>query len=194
MLTTGKRVILISKEEQEQDYVFLGVERLQSGFESACFYPYSKDMLSKAIIKKDLYITTFKYIHVKKELKEIKGIKEWYLKNRLLFDLPFIDSDVLPDKELDELNPDVGCQYLGHDGIYKVYLGYNWFLNVKQSVPITVEKLEKLDSFDFKCFTNVTREKVKGFKIKLKDYPFMENNLKRVKRNRKTAMRWLNSR
>lgn len=127
--------------------------------------------------------------HTKIEKEVIPGIKFWYLKNRLLLNLPILDSDVIEDCKLKEINKVVGCQYLGFDGTYRIYLGYQWCAVF--SHKITEEELKKLDNFSFKCYCSVTREKVKGFKIKIKDYPLLEQHLKKVKENQRTALRWI---
>ena len=68
-------------------------------------------------------------------------------------------------------------------------MGYQWFLVLRHK--ITEEELKKLDNFSFSCYSQVTREKVNGFKIKIKDYPLLEQHLQRVKENQRTALRWL---
>ena len=46
MLTVGKRVILVVNNE-EKDYVFLGVESLEVDSPLAFFYPYSTEAIKK---------------------------------------------------------------------------------------------------------------------------------------------------
>lgn len=190
MLEVGKRVILV-EENQDKDYVFLGAENLEEGCLIAYFYPYSTDMLDSRMIKENLVLLDIGNIDIKRELNVVSGIKFWYLKNRLLLNLPVLDSDVIEDYKLIETHLVVGCQYLGFDGYYRIYLGYRWFVVLEHK--ITVEELKKLDNFSLKCYCYVTREKVKGFKIKINDYPLLEQQLQSVKKNRKEALRWIKS-
>ena len=190
MLTVGKRVILVVNNE-EKDYVFLGVESLEVDSPLAFFYPYSKDILDCNMIEDNVIVIAVRNIAVKREKNVIPGIKFWYLKNRLLLNLPILETDVIEDCKLKEINKVVGCQYLGFDGKYRIYLGYQWFLVLRHK--ITEEELKKLDNFSFSHYSYVTREEVKGFKIKIKDYPLLEQHLQRVKENQRTALRWIKS-
>lgn len=154
MLKVGKRVILV-EDNQDKDYVFLGAENLEVGYLVAFFYPYSKNMIDCSMIKENLVLLDVENIDIKRELNVISGIKFWYLKNRLLLNLPVLDSDVIEDYKLRERHLVVGCQYLGFDGYYRIYLGYQWFVVLKHK--ITVEELKKLDNFSIKCYSQVTR-------------------------------------
>lgn len=66
MLTVGKRVILVVNNE-EKDYVFLGVESLEVDSPLAFFYPYSTDILDCNMIEDNVIVIAVRNIVVKRE-------------------------------------------------------------------------------------------------------------------------------
>lgn len=157
------------------EYIVIGVVQLNSpDYEVVVSYPYyGKNMLNEPIIQEKILLRIYDDFCIIEEVGFLEGVKEWYLKNCMLYSLMNMSSFVLSDKKLRENNPIVGRQYMGiYTETYYIYLGSRWFLKLGKE-PITKKDLKSLSDFNFVLYSSVAKYYVKDFQIKLADYPVL---------------------
>lgn len=184
-IQTGTLVKLKNRPlKDDMPYVVLGVVDNNLIY----LYPYFGDkLINFTLLPQHLKIYPYKSFDVEKIVGYKDFVKAWFLKNRLLMNrnlFPDLQEE-LDDKRVREYHPVVGRQYLGLDGRYRIYLGYNYYLLLGYK-PTTNEEFDSMTSYNVYCYSVVSRYYVDGFKIKLKEYPELVKELKRTKEQKKS--------
>lgn len=163
-------------------FVFLGKVEVTGNW---MFYVYSKDMLKKPL--NPSLLRNREGIMLVRETRKRLNEKEfdlWYLKNKMLLNLPAISSYELDDANIICNKPKIGYIYccFGPYLPYALYLGHKRFL-LLCTVPLNEEDIDSEKYFNTLLSLNVLRKLATERKYDIRKMPRLQAYLEEKEKN-----------